>query len=967
MKNFLRISFIIIISGANLHAQEGMNWYIGDRMSLNFECAPPYGYPMFPQAKVDYQGGNGSTVMNDTNGSLLFFSNGRSVYNRNGKAMPHGWHIMANDDSAGYIVNHVCAIPDPGNINRYYIFFTDVGDTFINGKKFSAAAYLNYALIDMSLDNGNGDVANMYHHIENNIGEGLTAAHHENKRDFWLVFFKQGLSGSGPDTIVSYCISPVGFARTTSLVLVSITLNYIPLISYDGKHIVLYQYQSTQKLPLTLLSFDNHTGNVTGQLAINPAPTDILGTVFSPDGTKLYVDAENNSYPYFDYIYQYDLNKKSSAQISKSQTVVYKASPNSGYDMRQACDGKIYGVDFNNYLYWSIDNPNITGPLLHVNASAIRLPYVPTIIGCPNFITRHPEFMPYTVSAYCNNMPAIFTPFQNLYSPVYHWDFGDPGSGTADTSTKRTGIHLYKNPGTYKVHLVCWNYDSITDTFTRFVCISKGLTPAKLDTTLCNGATVKLDAGNSGARYLWSTGDTVETKKVSSGVYWVEVSNGSCTITDTFHIAGIGTYKLNLGHDTTLAKGKTITLYTGYPTTIWSNGTVGDSIQVSQPGTYWAMLKGSNCQQADSIHILSPQKIDTNLCAGETINLDAGNSGARYLWSDGSTARTKTVSSGSYWVRISLSSFSITDSFKVIGLGSAKINLGRDTTIIQGTGLTLYSGYKEAKWSTGQRGDSIEVSQAGTYWAALNGDKCNVSDTIHVKTYVPPLVKVNMDANVCGSGGVATLDAGNPGATYYWYYNNNPTTRKIIVRGSGKYWVKITNASGSIMDTAHVIDISNAKINLGNDTTIASGAVLVLHSGYSSATWSTGAKGDTIHVTKGGTYWAALIGDSCEVSDTIIVKIMGGINVNNTDNEIDLSLQPNPAHGLLNINFDDKNASQYQIRIYDMSGKMLINKPFIASPGANDTDIDINALPPGTYIFNLIGNHVFISKRFEIN
>ena len=99
MKNFLRISFIIIISCANLHAQEGMNWYIGNSIGLNFQCAPPYEYSVLSNTQVDNRGGNGSTVMTDTNGRLLFLSNGRSVYNRNGKAMPHGWHIFFPSES----------------------------------------------------------------------------------------------------------------------------------------------------------------------------------------------------------------------------------------------------------------------------------------------------------------------------------------------------------------------------------------------------------------------------------------------------------------------------------------------------------------------------------------------------------------------------------------------------------------------------------------------------------------------------------------------------------------------------------------------------------------------------------------------------------------------------------------------------------------------------------------------------
>jgi hypothetical protein len=57
------------------------------------------------------------------------------------------------------------------------------------------------------------------------------------------------------------------------------------------------------------------------------------------------------------------------------------------------------------------------------------------------------------------------------------------------------------------------------------------------DTTLQEGETILLDAGNPGSLYLWSTGDTTQTLLVSeTGYYWVEVTNDCGEDVDTIFV-----------------------------------------------------------------------------------------------------------------------------------------------------------------------------------------------------------------------------------------------------------------------------------------------------------------------------------------------------------------------------------------------------------------------------------------------
>jgi PKD domain len=45
-----------------------------------------------------------------------------------------------------------------------------------------------------------------------------------------------------------------------------------------------------------------------------------------------------------------------------------------------------------------------------------------------------------------------------------HWDFGDPGSGAANTSTDAHPVHMYAGPGTYAVTLTITDSSGRTDT-----------------------------------------------------------------------------------------------------------------------------------------------------------------------------------------------------------------------------------------------------------------------------------------------------------------------------------------------------------------------------------------------------------------------------------------------------------------------------------------------------------------------
>ncbi|MEN8957397.1 MAG: PKD domain-containing protein, partial [Flavobacteriales bacterium] len=76
----------------------------------------------------------------------------------------------------------------------------------------------------------------------------------------------------------------------------------------------------------------------------------------------------------------------------------------------------------------------------------------------------------------------------------------------------------------------------IPDNSTRYLTLASVTFTKELgnDTIKCEGTNITLDAGNSGADYLWNTGDTTQTIQVlNPGNYWVRVSSNGCFDYDT--------------------------------------------------------------------------------------------------------------------------------------------------------------------------------------------------------------------------------------------------------------------------------------------------------------------------------------------------------------------------------------------------------------------------------------------------
>jgi len=333
------------------------------------------------------------------------------------------------------------------------------------------------------------------------------------------------------------------------------------------------------------------------------------------------------------------------------------------------------------------------------------------------------------------------------------------------------------------------------------------------DTSICSGQSIALSPSISGTSYLWQDGSTNPTLTASSsGLYWVEMTNGGCTYSDSIVVDVLPAPTFSLGNDTTLCLGQTFVLDASSTpgTYLWQNGSTVPTYTVSSAGTYSLQITNNGCTSSDTIDVAylnAPSFTlgnDTTLCFGESLVIDASANPGTYLWQDGSTAGTYTATqSGVYWLEVSNICGSDSDTLILNYHPDYSFNLGNDTTICDGESVELVCNVAGATvtWQDGTTGNSYNASVSGIYSAEFTLNGCTVTDAIVVTVISAPVVDLGEDFFLC-EGKFKLLSADNQNGSLLW--NTGSSEQSIQVTAAGTYSVVVTNPCGVASDSVVV-------------------------------------------------------------------------------------------------------------------------------------------------------------------
>ena len=613
--------------------------------------------------------------VSDSLGNLLFFSALNKIYDRSFYIMQNGYDLLIDPNG----MESVFAVKKPGTDSLYYIFSVGANSWYYTG--------LHYSLLDMRLNNGMGGIVPGWKNIPvagcEYARESIVGTRHQNNRDVWLIMLKvENVGLDNPMEYISIKINDLGISNEviispSNLKFSSGGYEGCLKISRDGSRIFCHGQDS---LTSEICSFNTITGVVTPLFTFKNSSSYFAAPLFaefSNDAKYLYVNSNvksnlNDSISFF----QYDATKTDSLSFVNSRILI-------GYD---TASGTLQiGPDFKVYLSRTeqnsiscINNPSSRGIACNFQVGNIDLGGKLAYPGLPQFLQRYKAYIHH--DGQCRQSPVAFS--ADIWPPAdtIRWDFGDPTSGTADTSSLTNPFHLYALPGAYTVTLYVRHNDNRTDTSRVPVTILASPQPsAGPDQSVCTGVGVTFDAGAcTGCSYLWSAlppgvvvGNTQTLTTSVAGVYEVAVTGPSgCTGRDTVQLSvsdppaitnNPAAKTICSGESTAIVLSSTVTGTTCYWTATLTSGAVsgfapgeGTTIdqvltnQGSSPGvvTYMITPVAGSCtgttvsfpvtvNPGEAVNIVISASVN-NICTGTQVTFTATptnpGSNPAYLW-----------------------------------------------------------------------------------------------------------------------------------------------------------------------------------------------------------------------------------------------------------------------------------------------------------------------------------------------
>lgn len=461
--------------------------------------------------------------------------------------------------------------------------------------------------------------------------------------------------------------------------------------------------------------------------------------------------------------------------------------------------------------------------------------------------------------------------------------------GGGQTTSSLTGL----TSGTYSVTVSdlsgCSASASYTLTQPNAIVVGN---PVIVDATCSTGGSIatSVSGGSGSFAYLWSNGQTTATAtNLSTGSYTVTYTDQTshCTVTGNYNVGIIGVLPNIFVATpaplscTTLSQTITASSSTAGATFTWSTGATTSSISATTGGTYTvtALNPGSGCTASAAVVLsmdtLSPQLTTLTpaelncLTATSTVGVNALNPGLTYVWNNGNTNQSFTVTTpGTFTV---------------------------------------------------------------TATSALNG--CSASAIVTVlQNTTPPNITIAPPADLNCLNATVTLNASSTsiGTTYAW--SNGGISSSASVTSSGTYTVTATDPNNGCTATASTAVISNNTtpiVDAGRDTLLnaASITLTATSTGVVNYVWSTGDKNASTSVSAPGTYYVTAYDNNsgCAASDSVKVIPLTGYEI-----AIPTAFSPNGDHQndlFFPIVRVGSGVTIKEFRVYNRWGELLHNNP----------------------------------------
>jgi gliding motility-associated-like protein len=293
-------------------------------------------------------------------------------------------------------------------------------------------------------------------------------------------------------------------------------------------------------------------------------------------------------------------------------------------------------------------------------------------------------------------------------------------------------------------------------------------------------------------------------------LYWVQISANGCSTYDSVNISYNALPLIDLGRDTLICSGQTVLLNASGSRIVsysWQDGSNQSTYLATAEGKFSVTVTNNNgCIAKDTV-VVSTKPLptftlgkDTTLCELQSLPLSLSLVNASYQWSAGNTSSAYTITKpGLYWVDVSQNGCVKRDSILVTYKPLPNIELGRDTTLCEGSSLLLDARYTNAsyQWQDKTVSPTLLVNKPGLFYVSVKVDGCITNDSIRIFYKTKPKFSLGKDTTLCDNFEVVLSPIVN-NANYLW--QDGSTAHSYTARDSGKYSVTIWNECGSLSD-----------------------------------------------------------------------------------------------------------------------------------------------------------------------
>ena len=424
----------------------------------------------------------------------------------------------------------------------------------------------------------------------------------------------------------------------------------------------------------------------------------------------------------------------------------------------------------------------------------------------------------------------------------------------------------------------------------------------------------------------------------------------------------------------------------GAATYIWNGGSSANPYSVSPTAMTTYSVTGTDvngCQNVATVTVninalptITLTASANNFCAGNPTTLTAGG-GTSYVWDQSLSGTVNTVNPTTN------TTYSITgtDANGCQNIASVAINVLAVPTVTAsanptsvcpgGSSVLTASGNALGYVWDGSATNPITVNPTTTTTYTVTGanaSACTATASVTVTVLTAPTITATATPAAVCEGGSSVLTAGG-GATYMWTGSVSTNPYTVTPASTTTYSVTGTDGSGCSATNSVTVTVNplpTVSVVFPPELATVCKDSLVALSGGSPAggVWSgTGVSGSNFLANTTGSFtitYTYTDGNSCSNSATGDITVENCTSISEYSSN-EMVVYPNPASDVITISFGKVDASQVEITLFDLSGRLVSNE--VLNLNGSSVEVSVNQLPAGVYTLKVkAGTDVFFTK-----